>query len=67
MDVLSVTDILGYNHVFHSHPLSLSQVQLMGLYVTDLVVEHVNKLKCKREEQRDREHIGLITMNFLIK
>ena len=54
MDVLYVTDILGYNPVFHSHPISLSQVQLMGLYVTDLAVEHINKLKCKREERTKR-------------
>ena len=51
MDVLSVTDILGYNHVFIHIQLSLLQVTLRDFHVTYLAVEHVNKLKCKREER----------------
>ena len=50
-NVLSATDILGYNHVFIHIQLSLLQVTLMDLHVTDPEVEHVNKLKCKREER----------------
>ena len=40
----------------------------MGLYVTDLAVERVNKLNAKeKKEHIDREHFSLITMNFLTK
>ena len=42
MDVLSVTDILGYNHVFIHIQLSPLQVTFRDLHVTDLAVEHVN-------------------------
>ena len=51
MDVLSVTEILGYNQLFIHIQLSHLQVTLRDLHVTDLVVKHVNKLKCKREER----------------
>ena len=47
--VFSVTDILGYNHVFVHIQLSLLQVTFRDLHVRDLAVEHVNKLKIKRE------------------
>ena len=46
MNVLSLTDILGYNHVFIHIQLSLLQITLNDLHVTDHVVEDVNKLKC---------------------
>ena len=42
MDVLSVTDILGYNYVFIHIQLSFLQVTLRDLHVTYLAVEHVN-------------------------
>ena len=50
MDVLSVTDILGYNHVFIHIQLPLLQVTLRDLHVTDLAVEHVNKQMKKRRK-----------------
>ena len=51
MDIFSVIDIMGYNQVFIHSQLSLLLVTFMSLYVTDLAVEHANKLKCKREER----------------
>ena len=59
MDILSVTDIMGYNEVFIHIQLSLFLVTFRSLYVTDLAVEHVNKLKCKeKEEHINRMHFG---------
>ena len=40
MDVLSVTDILGYKQVFIHIQLSFLQVTFSYLHVTDLAVEH---------------------------
>ena len=51
MDILSVTGIMSYNWVFIHIQLSLFLVTFRSLYATDLAVEYVNKLKCKREER----------------
>ena len=51
MDIISVTEIMGYNQVFFHIQLSLFLVTFRSLYVTDLAVEHINKLICKREER----------------
>ena len=60
----SDTDIQGYNQSY-IHYISLFLETFKSSYVTDLVMEHENKLKCKREEEHiDGMHFSEFTMIF---